>query len=108
MKSKTDKLLLQHNGIQFVLIFISVLLAFMLSEWSRSRNDKKSETKILIEINNSLSRDLEDFKSNIDGYKLSNRSTEVILNWVKGEAIPSDSINLYYQILFRNYTPIIN
>lgn len=95
-------------SIQFVLIFISVLLAFMLSEWSSDREERISELKILTEINNSLDRDLYDIESNIEGYKYSMRSAEVIENWLAKKAVPQDSINLYYQILFRNYTPIIN
>lgn len=95
-------------SIQFVLIFISVLLAFMLSEWSSDREERISELKILTEINNSLDRDLYDIESNIEGYKYSMRSAEVIENWLSKKPIPQDSINLYYQILFRNYTPIIN
>lgn len=95
-------------SIQFILIFISVLLAFMLSEWSNDREERISELKILTEIRNSLERDLFDVESNIQGYKLSMRSSEVIEDWLNKKAIPQDSINLHYQILFRNYTPIIN
>lgn len=95
-------------SIQFILIFISVLLAFMLSEWSNDREERISELKILTEIRNSLERDLFDVESNIQGYKLSMRSSEVLEDWLNKKAIPQDSINLHYQILFRNYTPIIN
>lgn len=93
---------------QFVLIFVSVFLAFFLTEWSLSQDDKISENKILTEIDNGINSDLEDFEANISGHTLSLRAISVIRNWIDGKSVPQDSIGLYYNILFRNFTPIIN
>ncbi|HMR81553.1 MAG TPA: hypothetical protein PKE30_00375 [Niabella sp.] len=93
---------------QFILIFVSVFLAFFLTEWSLSQDDKISENKILTEIDNGINSDLEDFESNINGHTLSLRAISVIRNWIDGKFVPQDSIGLYYNILFRNFTPIIN
>lgn len=93
---------------QFVLIFVSVFLAFFLTEWSLSKDDKISENKILTEIDHGINSDLEDFEANISGHTLSLRAISVIRNWIDGQPVPQDSIGLYYNILFRNFTPIIN
>ncbi|MGC4234209.1 MAG: hypothetical protein QM594_14610 [Niabella sp.] len=93
---------------QFILIFVSVFLAFFLTQWSLSQDDKISENKILTEINNGINSDLEDFETNISGHTLSLRAISVIRNWIDSKPVPQDSIGLFYNILFRNFTPIIN
>ncbi|UHO38875.1 hypothetical protein H5J24_01425 [Chryseobacterium capnotolerans] len=92
----------------FVLIFISVILAFILTEWSANQGEKVSQSKILTEIHNGLQSDTKDFKANRDNHKISIRGVQVFRNWTSGKPVPQDSIALYYYALFRNYTPIIN
>lgn len=93
---------------EFVLIFISVILAFAMTEWSNSRGEKLSEDKLLTEIRNGINKDLEDFTNNINGNRLSLRSVAVMRDWLNQKEVPQDSIAVYYSILFRNYAPIIN
>lgn len=63
---------------------------------------------MLIEIQNGITKDLEDFSANIYGNKLSLRAVAVMRDWLDQKPIPNDSVSLYYSILFRNYAPIIN
>jgi len=93
---------------EFILIFISVILAFAMTEWSNSRGEKLSEDKLLTEIRNGIRKDLEDFSNNVNGNKMSLRSAAVMRSWLNKEEVPQDSIAIYYSILFRNYAPIIN
>lgn len=93
---------------EFLLIFISVVLAFSLTEWSSNQSSKISEVKILTEIKNGLVSDDKDLQANEDNHKISLRAVYLLRDWVNDKAIPQDSIALYYYAAFRNYTPIIN
>lgn len=93
---------------EFLLIFISVILAFAFTEWSNSKNEKLSQRTILTEIKNGLQSDVKDLQANVDSHKFSLRGVKVFRNWTLEKSIPQDSIALYYYGLFRNYTPIIN
>jgi hypothetical protein len=100
--------LFEKYGSEFLLIFISTMLAFSLTEWSSREGEKVSEQKILAEINNGIRSDLEDFKNNVNSHNRSLRGIAVLRDWINRKNIPQDSVELYYYILFRNYTPIIN
>src|SRR5699024_11596755 len=57
---------------------------------------------------NGLNIDEKDFKGNIEAYNTSINGIKTFRNWIKGAAISQDSIGLYYLVLFRNFSPIIN
>jgi len=92
----------------FALIFISVILAFGLTEWSSHKGEKISESKLLTEIRNGIDSDLKDFEANLKMHNLSKDGVSALRNWVNNEPVNQDSLNLYYYIAFRNYSPIIN
>ena len=54
---------------EFAMIFISVILAFALTEWSSNQGKKVSEEKIFLEILNGLKKDSIDLTGNIDAHK---------------------------------------
>lgn len=93
---------------EFALIFISVILAFALTEWSGNQGEKISETKILIEIKNGIDSDSKDFESNLKMHRLSNNGVRSLRNWANNAPVNQDSLRLYYYIAYRNYSPIIN
>ncbi|WP_334127214.1 hypothetical protein [Empedobacter brevis] len=93
---------------EFIFIFISVLLAFFLTEWSSDKNEKVSETKILTEIKNGIHSDMNDLTANMNMHRLSLKAIHTFRKWSNNTTINQDSIGIYYSILFRNYTPIIN
>lgn len=93
---------------EFALIFISVILAFALTEWSSNQGEKISETKILIEIKNGIKSDVSDFESNLKMHKLSENGVQALRNWTVNKTVSQDSLKFYYYIVFRNYSPIIN
>jgi hypothetical protein len=98
----------KSNIIQFALIFISVFLAFSLSEWSKSRDNKASKKVILSEIKNGLQLDLIDFNNNISYYKKKQKSIIIFRNWVNNKPQIIDSLDFNYTVLLRNFTPIFN
>ena len=46
--------------IEFISVFIAVVFAFALNNWNDSRRDYNTEKKILYEISNGLTKDLDD------------------------------------------------
>ena len=93
---------------EFALIFISVILAFALTEWSSNQGEKISQKTILSEIKNGLHSDLKDLTSNVQNHKFSIKGVKFFRNWTQEKEISKDSLAFYYYGLFRNYTPIIN
>ena len=77
---------------EFALIFISVILAFALTEWSSNKNEKLSQKTILTEIKNGLQSDVKDLQANVDNHKYSIRGVRVFRNWTMEKKIPQDSI----------------
>lgn len=105
-----EKILMQIKKYlsDFALIFISVILAFGLTEWSSNKGEKISENKLLIEIKNGIDSDLKDFEANLKMHKLSKDGVRALRNWTNNNPVNQDSLNFYYYIIFRNYSPIIN
>ncbi len=107
LKDKLFSILKRYSS-DFALTFISVFIAFSLSKWSSDKSDNLSETKILSEIKNGINTDTKDLESNVANYKTCLRATSVIRYWLDKQAIPQDSVGLYYYVLFRNFSPVIN
>ena len=105
-----EKLLniLKKYSTEFALIFISVILAFALTEWSSNRGEKISENKILSEIKNGINSDYKDFESNLKMHKISKAGVRELRKWANNKEVNNDSIPVYYYLVFRNYSPIIN
>lgn len=93
---------------EFLSIFIAVITAFALNNWNDNRQLKLSEEKILTEIKNGISLDLQDFKGNRNGYRQSLRANKIFRDLISGASVPQDSMALYYTMLFRDFVPIIN
>ena len=107
LKTKTVEIVKKYTS-EFLLIFISVILAFAMTEWSNSNNDKVSEEKLVFEIKKGLDRDITDFTNNINGNKISLKAINYFRNWLNNKSINQDSVAFYYSILYRTYAPIIN
>ena len=68
-KVEKNKIYWRKYLLELLSVFIGVSLAFALNKWNEDRRDKKTETKILIEIRNGLHLDLEDIKRKDFGIK---------------------------------------
>lgn len=93
---------------EFLSIFIAVISAFALNNWNSDRNDRLSEEKILIEIKNSLIKDVADFQANVYGNQQSLMAIKAFRDWLDGQPMTKDSVAYYYTALFRDYPPVIN
>ncbi len=61
-----------------------------------------------MEINNGINADLKDFQANMNGHTISLRAISFMRDWLAGRSSSQDSMGLFYDVLFRNFTPIIH
>ena len=95
-------------AIEFISVFTAVFLAFALNNWNENRRDNNAETKILKEISNGLKKDIEDIHINIGGHQKGILACKYWRKVIEGEAFDSDSIQVYYQSLTRDFVSIQN
>ena len=95
-------------GFEFLSIFIAVISAFALNNWSENRRDKNSENKILIEISHGLEKDIEDIKLNIIGHKDGILACNYFRKALGSKKIKSDSLMIHYLNLTRDFISIQN
>ncbi len=94
--------------IEFLSIFIAVILAFALNRWNDNRNNRNAESKILSEIYIGLEKDLEDVQSNINGHKVGIKATKYFRDLVAHKPVAIDSLMFYYFYLTRDFISIQN
>ena len=89
-------------------IFISVILAFALTEWSSNQGKKVSEEKIFLEILNGLKKDSIDLTGNIDAHKNGVKACNYWRKVITENKADKDSLIGYYFLLTRNVISIQN
>ena len=95
-------------GFEFLSIFIAVVAAFALNNWNDNRKDKLAANKILTEIYNGVSKDLEDVANNVAGHQTGLQACDYFRKMVVGQPVSSDSLLYYYFNLTRDYISIQN
>jgi len=98
----------RNHIVEFISIFIAVISAFALNNWSENRKDKQAESKILQEILHGIEKDLEDVQLNIRGHKFGLKSTHFWRKIIKEETVNLDSITQYYFNFTRDFISIQN
>lgn len=93
---------------EFAFIFISVIFAFALTEWSNNKGKKISEEKILAEISNGLKSDLYDVKSNVDSHKGGLKACEFWRKAIVENKADNDSVAMNYFLLTRSLISVQN
>lgn len=88
-------------GFEFLSIFIAVLSAFALNNWSDNRRDNNAENKILTEIANGLKQDINDIRENKGGHHFSIRACVFWRNIIEDTGVDMDSLAMYYFELDR-------
>ena len=106
-KSKILPFLKKHFS-EFAMIFISVILAFALTEWSNNQGKKVSEEKIFLEILNGLKKDSIDLTGNIDAHKNGVKACNYWRKVITENKADKDSLIGYYFLLTRNVISIQN
>lgn len=93
---------------EFVSIFVAVISAFALSNWSENQRDHEAASKILIEISNGLEKDLKDIDINMAGHQ---EGIKACGYWKKvfmgQEADPKVALQ-YYLSLTRDFISVQN
>lgn len=105
-KEKLEKA--KKFGIEFFLIFISIIAAFALDNWNDNRKDKNTETKILTEINNGLKQDLQDISLNEMGHRTGIHATTFFRDVVMNKPVKNDSLIYHYFNVFRDFISVQN
>ena len=94
---------------EFFSIFLAVISAFALTNWSENNRDKTAESKILLEIKNGLKKDIEDININIWGHKSGIASCKYFRALINGaDTLSQDSVMIYYIRLTRDFTLLQN
>lgn len=93
---------------EFALIFISVILAFALTEWSNNQGKKVSQEKILLEISNGLKSDSYDVMSNIEAHKNGDKACKFWRKAIVENKAENDSVAMYYFLLTRSLISVQN
>lgn len=93
---------------EFVLVFVAVIAAFALSQWSSDRRDAHAEEKILREISRGLTKDLEDIHVNRTGHEQGLRACAFWQKVALGEAVIVDSLEMRMQTLTRDFISLQN
>lgn len=93
---------------EFVMIFLSVILAFVLTEWSGNQSKKISEETIFLEILNGLKKDSIDLTGNIDAHKTGIEACKFWRKVITQNVANKDSLIASYFMLTRNVIAIQN
>ena len=93
---------------EFLSIFIAVISAFALNNWNDNKRDRASEVNILREIANGLKRDIKDIQLNIGGHEFGVKACNFWRKVVNDETVYTDSTELYYYRLTRDFVSIQN
>ncbi|MFD1550633.1 hypothetical protein DNU06_14880 [Putridiphycobacter roseus] len=94
--------------LEFLSIFIAVISAFALNNWNDYRKNVHAESKILREINNGLSKDLQDLKLNVKGHQVGLRACKVWNQILVKGTYTGDSIQEHYLNLTRDFINVQN
>jgi len=94
--------------LEFLSIFVAVISAFALNNWSDNRRDNKAESKILTEILNGLRKDKNDVELNLVGHERGVNSCKFWRGIINGENRNLDTLEQYYLALTRDFTSIQN
>jgi hypothetical protein len=94
--------------IEFSSVFVAVVFAFALNNWNDNRKENIAETKILNEISNGLTKDLDDIKLNVLGHKEGINACKFWRNVVNNNDFSQDSLTMHYSNLTRDFISIQN
>jgi hypothetical protein len=94
--------------IEFISVFIAVVFAFALNNWNDNRKDNNAEMKILDEISNGLTKDLDDIKLNIHGHEEGIIACKYWRKVINNTEFSQDSVLVNYLNLTRDFVSINN
>lgn len=93
---------------EFILIFVAVVAAFALNQWSSDQRDAHAEEKILREIHNGLGKDLDDIRLNVAGHQKGMVACAFWRKVLRGEQVDIDSLDQRVKYLTRDFVCLQN
>ena len=104
----TIKQKIRKFAYDFFTVFLGVLLAFALGQWSSKLQLKKQEQHLLKAIDKELEQDLGDVRLNIQGHESSLQATKYFARLLREPLTEkdNDSLYLHYHLLLRQYITI--
>ena len=89
--------------VEFISVFLAVILAFLLNSWRSDHKDENTKDKILLEISQGLSKDIADMEGNIAAHKRSIESCKFWRNILNNKDFSQEGIEINYTRIFRDY-----
>jgi len=89
-----SKYLLYAIG-EIILVVIGILIALSINNWNEDRKIRQLERSTLKELKSNLLVDIQDFQSDLRGYTVASKSSDIILKYID-EKIPfHDSLQIH-------------
>ena len=89
--------------LEFFVIIISIISAFMLDNWHNQRQEYRKETLTLIDISDALSFDLFDLRGNMAGHEAGIRGAEIVKAFLDDSLAYHDSLGVHFSNIVQEY-----
>lgn len=89
--------------LEFFVIIISIISAFMLDNWHTERQEYRKETLTLIDISDALSFDLVDLRFNLSGHADGIKSAEIVGAFLDDSLAYHDSLDIHFSNIVQEY-----
>jgi len=89
--------------VEFISVFLAVILAFLLNSWRSDHKDEITKNKILLEITQGLSKDIADMEGNIKAHKRAIKSCDFWRAILNNKDFDPEKLQDNYIYTFRDY-----
>jgi len=98
-ENKFTKYLIYAVG-EILLVMIGILLAFQVNKWNDESKARFLERDLLIEVQSSLRKDLNDVSENIKSIKRRDLSRQIIIDWIESNDEYNDTLSTHLRESF--------
>ena len=105
-ENKISKYLIYAIG-EIALVVIGILIALQINNWNQSHHDRLFERRALSEIQSNLELDLKEIGSEIEAFKLVEKSCDILIRHLESNINYHDSLNAHFAItgLVTHFNP---
>ena len=94
--------------IEFLSVFLAVILAFLLNSWRSDQKDEVTRDKILLEISQGLEKDLQDMQENMNAHKEAINSCSFWRDVIFDRPYQQDKVQMHMRNIFSDYFVLEN